>query len=321
MYGVGPTTVVRPLAAIRWGEEMRNNLHGVSADELLVFLEVARSGQHRRAGETLGLSHTTVARRIEALERAIGGRLLVKTPSGWDLTSLGEQAQLVAERIERAVHQLPRPQDAGGVDDVVRLSTPDAFSVFVAAPAAARLRRRHPRLRLEVVSTTRPAALHRSGLDIEVVAGEPRVVRAETAPLGAYRLGLFGSRDYLERYGVPREIPDLKQHTLVYFISSMLQIDDLDIGCQIVPQMQDGVTSTNVFVHLAATRSGAGLGLLPTFLAQRHADLVRVLPEQIDTTVEYWLVTRSEALRRPAVVETVAELRRGALKLFGESCR
>lgn len=298
---------------------MRNNLRGVSADELLVFLEVARSGQHRRASENLGLSHTTVARRIEALERAIGGRLLIKTSSGWELTPRGHHAQQVAEKIEHALHRLPCAQGGGALDDVVRLSTPDAFGVFVASPVAARLRRRHPRLRLEVVSTTRPAALHRSGVDIEVVVGEPRVVRAETARLGEYTLGLFGSREYLERCGTPNSLPELKEHTLVYFISSMLQIDDLDIGRQIVPQMQDGVTSTNVFVHVEATRSGAGLGLLPTFLARRHADLVRVLPAQVRATVEYWLVTRPEALRRSAVVETVAELRRAAAELFGPS--
>ena len=45
--------------------------------------------------------------------------------------------------------------------------------------------------------------------------------------------------------------------------------------------MRESVTSTNVFVHVEATRAAAGLGLLPCFMADRHDDLVRVLPDEV----------------------------------------
>ncbi|MTD54355.1 LysR family transcriptional regulator [Amycolatopsis pithecellobii] len=287
----------------------------VSADDLLILLEVARSGRLTRAAEVLGLSHTTVARRIESLERVLGSKVLVRTTTGWDLTPLGRRALRTAEQLDQALHELRTGDDDALLDDVVRLSTPDAFSVLVAAPAAARLRTRHPRLQIEIVSATRPAGTHRSGLDIEVVVGEPRVLRADAFKLASYTLGLFGSRDYLATHGAPESVRELTAHGLVYFIPSMLQIDDLDVGRRVVPEMRDAVTSTHVFAHVAATRAGAGLGLLPTFLAERHDDLVRVLPEEITGTVDYWLVTRTEALRRPAVAATVAQLKDSAAAL------
>ena len=297
---------------------MRSRGPRASADDLLILLEVARAGRFTRAGEILGLSHTTVARRIESLERDLGGRLLIRTTSGWDLTPLGHQALRTAEALDHAMQELRADGDRAQLDDVVRLSTPDAFSVLVAAPAAARLRLRHPRLRIEIVSTTRPATAHRSGLDVEVVIGRPRVLRADAVKLASYTLGLFGSRDYLASFGEPTSVRDLAQHGLVYFIPSMLQLDDLDVGRRVVPDMLDAVTSTHVFAHVAITRAAGGLGLLPTFLADDHEDLVRVLPTDIAERVEYWLVTRSEALRRPAVAATVAELRASAAAAFPE---
>ncbi|WP_329064153.1 LysR family transcriptional regulator [Amycolatopsis sp. NBC_01480] len=303
-----------PKTTLGWG--MRIGTRRVSADDLLILLEVARSGRLTRAAEVLGFSHTTVARRIESLERALGGKVLIRTTTGWDLTPLGQQALRTAERVDQAMHELDAGDGDAQLDDVVRLSTPDAFSVLVAAPAAARLNSRHPRLRIEIVSATRPAAAHRSGLDIEVVIGEPRVLRADAVKLASYTLGLFGSHEYLAAHGAPGSVPELTAHGLVYFIPSMLQIDDLDVGRRIVPEMRDAVTSTNVFAHVAATRAGAGLGLLPTFLAERHDDLVRVLPAEVTATVDYWLVTRTEALRRPAVAATVAQLKDAAAARF-----
>ncbi len=72
----------------------------------------------------------------------------------------------------------------------------------------------------------------------------------------------------------------------------MLQVDDLDVATSFAPAMRESVTSTNVFVHVEATRAAAGIGLLPCFMADRHDDLVRVLPEAVAVQLTYWLVTR-----------------------------
>ena len=73
--------------------------------------------------------------------------------------------------------------------------------------------------------------------------------------------------------------------------------------------MRESVTSTNVFVHVEATRASAGIGLLPCFMADRHDDLVRVLPDAVAVQLTYWLVTRAETLRRPEVAAVVDAIR------------
>jgi DNA-binding transcriptional LysR family regulator len=89
----------------------------------------------------------------------------------------------------------------------------------------------------------------------------------------------------------------------------MLQVDELDVATSFAPTMRESVTSTNVFVHVEATRSAAGLGLLPCFMADRHEDLVRVLSDEVAVQLTYWLVTRAETLRRPEVAAMVDAIR------------
>jgi DNA-binding transcriptional LysR family regulator len=281
-----------------------------SADDLLVLLAVGRSGRFVTAAEELGINHTTISRRIAALEQTLGGRVLTRVAGGWELTDLGRAALAAAEAVESAVKSLAA--DAGGdrvLEGVVRVSATDGFSAYIAAPAAAEVRRRHPKISVEIVATTRRASQQRSGLDLEIVVGEPQVHRATATHLADYCLGLYGSVEYLREHGAPATIDDLARYPLVYFIDSMLQVDDLDLASSFVPAMRESVTSTNVFVHVEATRASAGLGLLPCFMADRHADLVRVLADSVTVTLGYWLVARTETLRRPEVAAVVTAIR------------
>ncbi|WP_350350143.1 LysR family transcriptional regulator [Microbacterium sp. A8/3-1] len=282
-----------------------------SPDDLLILLAVARTGRFTTAGESLGLNHTTVSRRIAALEVGLGGRALARTPGGWELTDLGRRAVRAAEDVETALASIHEDgEQADQIAGVVRISATDGFSAFIIAPALAQLHRRHPRLSVEIVNVTRRALQHRSGLDMEVVVGEPQVHRAEAILLGHYTLGMYAARSYLDEFGTPAGIAELSEHPLVYFVDSMLQVDVLDAPRRLVPGMRDSLSSTNVFVHVEATRAGAGIGFLPCFLADRHPDLVRLLPGEFAERLPYWLVLRPDSLRQPAVAAVADALRR-----------
>jgi DNA-binding transcriptional LysR family regulator len=293
------------------------------ADQLLVLLQVARTGRYTTAAQALGVNHTTVARNITALERSLGGRLLVRGADGWELTSLGRRAARAGEAVSDAVDRLVAGDtEADPVTGVVRMTATDGFSAYIASPAIATLRGEHPELSVELVTVTRVATHHRSGVDIDVVVGEPSVQRAKAVCLGDYVLGMYGSRDYLARHGTPATVDEMSRHGLVYFIDSMLQVNHLDAPRRLVPGMRDALASTNVFVHVEATRAGAGLGFLPCFMADRHDDLVRLLPDEVTERLPYWAVIRSESWRRPAVAAVVqallAEMARQRDRMLGQ---
>lgn len=142
-----------------------------------------------------------------------------------------------------------------------------------------------------------------------MVVGRPTTYRVEPAPLAPYRLGLYGSREFLAAEGTPRRRADLTGRPLIYFIDAMLTVDDLDQARLLVPEMTDRLSSTNVLVHVEATAAGAGLGLLPCFLADTHPDLVRVLPDDVSAQLEYWMVVRPEAAGRRETAAVAAALR------------
>lgn len=280
-------------------------------DDLLVLLAVARTGRFTSAAESLRLNHTTVSRRIGSLEQALGGHVLARSVGGWELTELGRRAVRVAQAVEGALDGLDADAEspAAQLTGMVRMSATDGFSAYIASPAVAHLRRRHPGISVEIETVTRRARQHRSGLDIEVVVGEPQVHRASAYKLGEYVLGMYASREYLIEHGLPRTVEQLTRHPLVYFVDSMLLVDDLDAPRRLVPTMRDSLSSTNVFVHVEATRAGAGVGFLPCFMADRHDDLVRLLPERFAERLPYWMVLRPDSLRLAAVAAVADALR------------
>ncbi|TFC94580.1 hypothetical protein E3T28_14860 [Cryobacterium sinapicolor] len=87
---------------------------------------------------------------------------------------------------------------------------------------------------------------------------------------------------------------------------------------RLVPSMRASLSSTNVFVHVETTPAGAGIGFLPCFIGDQQPDLVRLLPEQFQELLQYWMVLRQESLHQPAVAAVVAALRAGT-SAFTES--
>lgn len=280
----------------------------VSADDLLVLLTVARLGRYSAAADVLGVNHTTVSRRIAQLEKSLGERVLVQTTDGWELTDSGRSVLEAAEAVERAVKSLDRADAAAsGLTGVVRLATPDGFGTQFAVPALVRLRREHPGLATELITATQRLKQHRSGVDIEVTVGQPRVHRAVAMHLRDYHLGLYATPAYLERAGEPRALDDLAGHPLIYYIEQSLQLDELDLATAALPAPI--MRSTSVFVHVQTTLASAGIGILPDFMADRQPGLVRVLPEAYAHAADYWAVIRAESLRNPAVAATMDALR------------
>ena len=282
----------------------------ISADDLLVLLEVARTGRLVAAARRLGVNHTTVSRRLAALERAVGARVLVQERDGWALTEVGQDVMRAAEDVEAALARLAHPEGQEGLSGRVRVATPDGFGVHHAVPALTELAQRHPGLDWELVTATQRLRQARAGIDIEIVIGRPDVARASAIPILRYELALYATPEYLAARGTPGTLDDLADHRLCYYIESALQVDQLDMATRGLPAPKGSLRSTSVFVHVEATARSGGIGILPRFLADDDERLVRVLPERYAYTLTYWAVVREETMRNPAVLAVLDALRR-----------
>ncbi|MCW2783512.1 MAG: dmlR [Marmoricola sp.] len=280
----------------------------IRTDDLLVLLAVSRQRTFTSAARELGVDHTTVARRMNALGKALGGPVLVDAGGGgWALTPLGEDACRAALGIEASVETLA-PGVAGNslLSGLVRVAAPETFTNEVVVPAITEVSRLHPGIHFELVSVTRPTPAHGPSADLDIGVTRSTSRRLVSRHLMDYRLGLFASPDYLARQGPIGSVDDLADHRPIYYVESMLQVDDLDLLDRFFPRRSTLIGATSVGAQLRLVRAGVGVGLLPTYLAGGDAGLVPVLPSRAIAPLSYWLAARPQNLAR-AEVKLVAD--------------
>jgi DNA-binding transcriptional LysR family regulator len=276
----------------------------IDPGDLLILLAVARHRTHTRAGAMLGLNHTTVARRLRSLERDAGERLLVHAAGGWELTGAGHAVLAAAEAVDEAMRLLPGAGGVSGLHGLVRVSSTEVFGLRVVAPALTRLREQHPGLAFELASVTRPTPTYGPAADLDIGVTRPTSRRLSVRRLVDYEIGLYATAEYLQRQGRPRSLTDLEGHSPVYYVESMLQVSDLDLVDRLFPRRRDVLGATSVLAQLEITKRGAGIGLLPAFLAAGEPLLQRVLPGQANAVLTFWMSARPENLRRGEVQAT-----------------
>lgn len=278
----------------------------LSADNLRYFLEVARAGRLSDASQVLEVDHTTVGRRITALERSLGERLFDRAPSGWRLTEAGKRLMPRAEAVESAV--IAAYDTQGATADIltgsIRIATTDGFGAFIIAPKLIELKNAHPHLGVELVTATVHNAVSERHFDVAVTLERPtsRAVRSER--LAYYALGLYATRDYLAANPPITKVADLRAHTVIWYVNALMDIKPLRIFDELPHIQQVDAQISNITGHWLAARSGLGVAPLPAYIGNGDDRLVRILPDLFNVRRLYWLVVPRE-LERLERVRTV----------------
>lgn len=267
-------------------------------DDLRYFLALARHGRMVAVGERLGVEHTTVSRRVAALEKAVGHRLFERTRTGWAMTEAGRRLLPHAERIEaEAVLAFTDADDESrAISGLVRLIATDAAGSVLVTPALASLHTRHPGIDLELVTTSALISHHTGQFDVAVTLHRPELPRLHTRPLGEYALRLYASPGYLRDRAPVRTPDDLAEHEMVWYIESLLDLPELRVLHQVSETATFAFRSSNVFAQLEAVAAGMGIGLLPAFFAEGDSRVVPVLAAELEVTRTFWMIVPSALL-------------------------
>jgi DNA-binding transcriptional LysR family regulator len=278
-------------------------------DDLRYFLAVARTGSTLAAAKALRVSQTTAARRVAALEEATGLQLFERRQAGYALTAAGAALKEEAEAVERAAHafEAAAAAQAREVAGAVRLSTVEIYAATMLAPLLVELRRTHPHIRLELDTTEVKRDLAAGEADIALRGGHP----PEDAGLVGRRIGrdpwtVYCSRAYAEANGLPRNMEELKRHPIIGgggdYVWPMYRRWLQHHGLEDAVVLEHGSTSG----LLSAIRTGLGMAVLPSLMADREPDLVQVVPPPAHDRMELWLLTH-ERLRHVPRIRTVME--------------
>ena len=273
-------------------------------NDLRYFLAVAGEGSTLAAGRRLRVSQTTVARRIAALEDAVGFPLFEKRQAGYALTPAGEQLVERARSVESAATAFSEAAAAEQRDTsgTVRITTQDIFAVTLLAPMLRELHERHPEIMIELDDSQDFRDLSEGEADI--------ALRSAVGELGAgvvgRRLGpddwtLYCSRDYAAQHGVPRTRAELKNHAFIggggpkLWRAYSAWLHDLGLDDRVI------MHHASAMGMMSAIRSGLGIAVLPCVVADADPDLVQCVPPSDGHNRTMWLVTHERVRRSPRV--------------------
>lgn len=266
-------------------------------DDLRFFLALARTRTVSAAGRDLNVRHTTVARRIKALEQGLGTRLFDHLPDGYALTPAGEnlyQNALIMEEQAHAVDRQVFGLDAQLRGNLVVTASHDVFSRLV-IPQLGIFRKAYPGIELQLLSSTGLADLSARQADIALrLTPKPPdyLIGKKVMPLG---IGIYASRSYLESNPRPGH--------LVLWND---EIEKPDWAQQHFPEAEVAIRANDVTTLLACLNHNMGVTMLPCYIGDTATELVRLDLPIAPSTWGVWVLSHVD-LRATARVRACRE--------------
>ena len=277
-------------------------------NDLKIFLAVARNQSLRRAAEQTGQSISTVSRRIDALEQALGATLFHRRSGGYALTTTG---QAILENAIALEHQATDiEQTVSSLEEhprgLVTVTLPDGVFIYLLAEALDEFRKRHREINLRIIATDDVVDLQRGEADIAL-----RFTNAPPEYLVGRKLAICHHHYYAD-------------HTYLRKFLAMSMDDAMWIGNGHRAMEQNDRIAQGPFPELpvrwdiqsfpsvvAACKRGLGMAILPCFIGDTEPDLARIGNEKSFAHVEIWLLTHSElkdARRIRVVMDFIATI-------------
>ena len=273
-------------------------------NDLRHFLAVAREGSTLAAGRSLRSSQTTVARRIAALERALGFPLFEKRQAGYALTPAGEELVERARHVEASIIGFSEAAAAHSRDltGTVRITSEDIYGTGLLSPLLRDLHDLHPGIMIDLDMVQETRDLGKGEADIALRSSS----KDQPAGLVGRRLctddwTLYCSRDYADRHGTPESVDDLRSHVIVgggggnLWRHYQAWLQELDLEDRVA---MHHANSTGL---LSAVRAGFGVAVLPCIVADADPDLIRCIPPRPDHLRVLWLLTHERVRHTPRV--------------------
>ncbi len=273
-----------------------------SWDDLRVLLEVDRRRSFLGAGKALALSTSTVGRRIDALEEALGRKLVHRTTAGTSIDPAARTLVTLAEGMERELRVEGRDtRGARALAGVVRISVKESFARPM-AKVLSTWRRMHPETSIELVSETRLADVAKREADLGVRTARSSSTALVEKRLGTFSYGLWASEGYIERNlrDVHLREGDFARHDFVGYDGALRQSEQerwlVARGARRFP-----FRSTSDDAILAAAAEGQGICIVADALARDTPGLRRLVCPLTLPTVSVYLVVHRDLRRVPRI--------------------
>ncbi|WP_296257208.1 MULTISPECIES: LysR family transcriptional regulator [unclassified Pseudomonas] len=263
--------------------------------DLYFFSVLARTQSLSAAARELQVEHATVGRRLDALEKTLGLRLVDRLPRSRPLTEEGRALSRILSampRIASEVQQLSRLASIA-VAGTVKVSAPPSLAVHTLAPCIAQLRQQHPRLNVILLPSVSMAALDKGEADIALRTVRPEEDALVRRKIGVVRFALYGCPEFVER------APE--QWAFIAYDDSRDHLPQQAWLHQIRQHRPVVFAASDLMSQQMAARSGAGAVVLPTTVGDKDPLLQRLPVDSEAPTRDLWLTVYPDLRRSPSV--------------------
>ena len=264
-------------------------------DDMRLFLGLARNGRVAIAAKGLSVDPTTLIRRVKKLEDSLNCKLFELTKKGYVLTSQGSE---LVRYIEKAEHYFLEAQnelsdERSHLAGTIRVSVSEGFGSWFLAPLLPEFKRLYPGICIELVATSGFLNLNKREADMAILLEKPSKGLLVTQKLTDYSLYLYTHQSLVETRK-PQTLQDLSQFNLVSYVPDLVYAPQLKFIEETALAQLSALRSTSINAQYQMLINGAGVGILPTFIAEANEGLVKLLDEDIHIKRTFWLATHKE---------------------------
>lgn len=262
-------------------------------DDLRFVLAIARSSNLTSAAGSLGVNHSTMFRRLNAVEAEIGTKLFERLGGHYRPTPAGRHMIEAAERMETEALALDRELTGRDtrLSGQVRFTCSETTAIRMLMPLIAQFRKRHAGIEIDLIVENRVIDMARREADVALRAMRPSQGDLFGRKVADVQWGLFAAPGYLKANGTPKNVDDLSRHAVIGWPDLSTQTRAGTWLAKRVPPQAIGFRVSGFVHQFVAARDGLGLALLPVYLAAGEKNLVPVLGRVKDFTTEMWIVT------------------------------
>ena len=250
-------------------------MHSLKWDDLQYVLVVANQGSVAAAARSMGVSHSTVLRRLSAFEERHRLRVFYKLPTGYKLTPEGRQLLESALSIESTVQALERRifGQEMRLEGVLRLTTTDTLLRLILSRHLAAFHDAYPRIQLELKVTNRLVDLSNLEVDVGLRPAMELPDNLTGIRLCDIAFGVYGSPDYLNSLQGRRP---LESANWLGFSAMGGRGTMAQVVADFVPEEQVVMKADSFEPLLLAAEQGMGLVYMPCFVGESSGKLQRV---------------------------------------------
>lgn len=294
---------------------MADPLHRLSWDDLRIVKAIGENGGLAAAAKALGLNHSTVSRRLAAIEEALGVALFDRRRSGYVPTGAGAEMVALGGRVEQDILGVARrvSSHVQGHSGELRVTTSDALLLDFLTPIIAGFRAANPEVCIEVIVKNRPLNLARGESDIAfraTTAAPPENLFGRKVATIAW--AVYGRR--IDHVGASPGLDDLIQRSWVSYGSGLSRLRAHRFVEDRVPPRAIVYRSNSVAGAGAAMAAGIGIGFLPCMHGDLVPGLVRISPVQREVFDELWILTHPDIRRSGRVYAFMEHCARAILQ-------